>query len=169
MECGQCLAHSWTAVNGGYRQHLCQGCASPRKPWSQHQDHLPFGASSEAPMPTPPPDLSTGLGLPWGSAQTLLVQTGSVNPGEQAQQVAESHQPWAEERHAGHQAEEFAKMEPRLNMPWSGQGWKRLQFLRQTEKSSTSVWRGGSVHNIPTGNWGISFLKTSGLKFYCSC
>ena len=111
-ECGQCLAHSWTTVKGGTVSMSVGGVllqetlvpASGPPPSSRcflWGPHLP---------PPPPPtsaqqEAGAALGLstnPAGADRLLS------SPGEQAQQVDESHQPWAEEWHAGHQAEEFA-------------------------------------------------------------
>ena len=40
---------------------------------------------------------------------------------------------------------------------------KRLQFLKL--RKAAFLCGEGSVRNVPTGNWGVSFLKISSLKF----
>ena len=65
---------------GWCRQHLCRGCASPGNPGSRIRttSFSPGPPLRPPSTPTPTPTLAQqGLGLAWGSAQTLLVQTGS--------------------------------------------------------------------------------------------
>ena len=112
MECGHCLAYSWTMVKDGvvsisvggvlFQETLVPASGPPPSPQCL--------LGGPHPPPLPPPTLAqqgagAALGLstnPAGADRLLS------SPGEQAKQVDESHQPWAEEQQAGHQAEEFA-------------------------------------------------------------
>lgn len=131
---------------GWYRQHLCRGCASPGNPGPRIRTTslfpvLPLRSPS---APTPTTDLSTagGGGCPGAQHKPCWCRQAPVQPWR-AGPAGRWEPPALGWRMACRSPGRGIcwKWNLRLNMPWSGQGWKDTA-VPQTEKSSTFVWRG---------------------------